>query len=76
MGGGGFAGGFEALGEEDERRRNQGDDADDVEAVHEGEKLRLGVELLVDTRVRSVEGIGGRETVRLQIGCCLVDVLL
>ena len=76
MGGGGFAGGFEALGEEDERGGDQGDDADDVEAVHEGEELGLRVELLVDAGVGGVEGVGGGEAVGLQVGGGLVDVLL
>ena len=47
MSGGGFAWGFEAFGEEDEWGGDEGDDADDVEAVHEGEELGLGVELVV-----------------------------
>ena len=35
--------GFEGFGDEDERGGDEGDDADDVEAVHEGEELGLGV---------------------------------
>ena len=76
MGGGGFAAGFEVPGEEDQRGGDQGDDADDVEAVHEGEELGLGVELIVDAAVGGSEGVGGGEAVGLQIGRGLVDVLL
>ena len=76
MGGGGFAGGFEVFGEEDQRGGDEGDDADDVEAVHEGEELGLGVELLVDAGVGGVEGVGGGEAVGLEVGGGLVDVLL
>ena len=43
MGAGGFGWGFEGFGDEDERGGDQGDDADDVEAVNEGEELGLGV---------------------------------
>ena len=76
MGGAGFAGGFEAFCEKDEGGGDQGDDADDVEAIHEGEELGLGVELLVDAGVGGVEGIGGGPAVGLKIGGGLVDVLL
>ena len=76
VGGGGFAGGFEAFGQEDERGGDEGDDADDVEAVHEGEELGLGVELLVDAGVGGAEGVGGGEAVSLKVGRGLVDVLL
>ena len=76
VGGGGFAGGFEAFGEEDEWGGDQGDDADEVEAVHEGEELGLRVELVVDAPVGGAERVGRGETVRLQVGGGLVDVLL
>ncbi len=68
--------GLKVFGEEDERGGDEGDDADDVEAVHEGEELGLGVELVVDAGVGGAEGVGGGEAVGLQIGCGLVDVLL
>ena len=45
-----------------------------MEAVHEGEELGLGVELLVDAGVGGVEGVGGGEAVGLQVGCGLMDV--
>ena len=67
---------MKVFGEEDERGGDQGDDADDVEAVHEGEELGLGVELIVDATVGGAEGVGGGEAVGLQIGGGLVDVLL
>ena len=76
VGCGGFAWGFEGFGEEGERSEDQGDDSDDVEDVHEGQELRLGVELVVDASVGCVECVGGREAVRLQIRGGLVDVLL
>ena len=76
VGGGGFAGGLEAFRYEDQRGGDQGDDADDVEAVHKGEELGLGVELLIDAGVGSVERVGRGKAVGLQIGCGLVDVLL
>ena len=47
-----------------------------MEAVHEGEELGLGVELLVDARVGGVESVGGGPAVGLKIGGGLVDVLL
>jgi hypothetical protein len=72
MGGGRFAGGFEVFCEEDQGGGDQGDDADDVEAVHEGEELGLGVELVVD----GFEGVSGGEALRLKIGGGPVDVLL
>jgi hypothetical protein len=40
---GGFSAGFEALGEQDDGRGDERDDADQVEAVHEGEELSLRV---------------------------------
>ena len=76
MGSAGFAGGFEVLGEKDQGGGDQGDDADDVEAVHEGEELSLGVELVVDPGVGGAEGVGGGEAVGLQIARGLMDVLL
>lgn len=76
VGGGGFGWGFEAFGEEDERGGDEGDDADDVEAVHEGEELGLRVKLVVDAGVGGAEGVGGGPAVSLQVGCGLVDVLL
>lgn len=76
MSAGGFGWGFEVFGEENERGGDEGDDADDVEAVHEGEELGLGVELVVDAGIGGVEGVGGGESVGLQIGCGLVNVLL
>lgn len=76
MGGGGFPGRLEAFCEEDQRGSDQSDDADDMEAIHESKELSLGVELIVDAGVRSVEGVGGREAVGLQITRGLVDVLL
>ena len=58
VGAGGFGWGFEGFGEEDDGRSDEGDDADDVEAVHEGEELGLSVELLVDAPVGRIEGVG------------------
>lgn len=59
VGGGGFAADFEALCEQDQGGSNEGDDADDVEAVHEGHELGLRVELLVDAGVGGGDGICG-----------------
>ena len=47
MGFGGLAAQLEVPGEEDQGGGDEGDDADDVEAVHEGEETSLGVELVV-----------------------------
>ena len=76
MGGGGFGGSFEGLCEEDQRGGDQGDDADDVEAIHEGEELGLGVELFVDSAVGCADGVGVRVAVGLQVGGGLLDVFL
>ena len=76
MSGGGFAGRFEALCKEDQRGSDQGDDADDMEAIHESKELGLGVELIVDAGVGCANGVGGREAVGLQIARGLMDVLL
>jgi len=76
MGGSGLAARFKALCEENQRSRDQGDDADDMEAIHESKELSLGMELIVDAGVRGVESVGGGEAVGLQIARGLVDVLL
>ena len=54
----GFCWCFEGFGEKNDGGSDEGDDADDVEAIHEGEELGLGVELLVDTSVGRVKGVG------------------
>lgn len=72
----GFGWCLEALGEQDEGGGDEGDDADDVEAVHEGEQLGLGVELVVDAAVGCGDGVGWGEAVGLQVGGGLVDVFL
>ncbi len=42
---------MKVLGQQYQGCGDEGDDADDVEAVHEGEQLGLGVELVVDAAV-------------------------
>ena len=64
------------LGEQDERGCDEGDDAYDVEAVHEGEQLGLGVQLIVDMSVGCSDGVCGGHALGMKIGCRLVDVLL
>ena len=76
MGGGRFPGRFEAFCEQDQRGSDQGDDADDMEAIHESKELGLGMELIVDAGIGGAESVGGGEAVGLQVGCGLVDVLL
>ena len=59
MVGGGFGGDFEGAGEEDQRGGDKGDDADEIEAVHEGEELGLGVEFRVEAGVGGGDGVDG-----------------
>ena len=47
-----------------------------MEDVHEGEELRLRMELLVDSSIGGAHGVGGGESVGLEVGGGLVDVLL
>ena len=71
-----FSCGFEGFAKQDDWRGDERDDADDVEAVHEGQQLSLGVELTVDASVGGGDGVGWGEAVGLEVGGGLVDVFL
>ena len=65
---GGFACDFEVFGDEDEGGGDEGDDADEVKAVHEGEELGVGVELVVVAGCCGGEGVGLGEALGLEVG--------
>src|ERR1700731_938268 len=73
---GGFAAEFEVPGEQDEWGDDQREDAEDEEAVHEGEQPGLILELVVVAVVGGGERVGVGEAMRLQVGGGLSHRLL
>lgn len=48
----------ELSGQQDNGRRNERDDANDIKAIHKGQHLRLRLKLMVCPRISCTQGIG------------------
>lgn len=67
---------FEVPRQQNQRRSQQRDDTEHMEAVHEGKQACLLLQLLVVVQIRSTRGVSVAETVRLQIRCSLPHSVL